>query len=226
MLQKSKIKGSKRFGKKWARKDILISLSMLIPRTLRGLWIKVWLKSSKGIVLVGKRAKIFNCSYIQVGKNFNVDDYAEVNGLSEKGITCGDNVTIGKYALIRPSNQYGGNIGAGLKIGNDSNIGPYGYVGCSGMIEIGNNVMISPRVSLYAENHNFDDVSIPMKEQGVSKKFIKIEDDCWIAANSIVLAGVTIGNGSIIAAGSVVTKDVPPYSIFAGNPAKLIRSRK
>ena len=59
----------------------------------------------------------------------------------------------------------------------------------------------------------------------VTKKFVKIEDDCWIAANSIILAGVTIGKGSVIAAGSVVTKDVPAYSVVAGVPAKIIKSR-
>jgi acetyltransferase-like isoleucine patch superfamily enzyme len=64
-----------------------------------------------------------------------------------------------------------------------------------------------------------------MKDQGVIRKNIVVEDDCWIAANSIILAGITIGKGSVIAAGSVVTKDVPPYSVFAGIPAKLIQSR-
>ena len=85
--------------------------------------------------------------------------------------------------------------------------------------------MISPRVSIFAENHDFDNPNIIMKEQGVTKKFVKIEDDCWIAANSIILAGVTIGKGSVIAAGSVVTKDVPAYSVVAGVPAEIIKSR-
>ena len=65
-----------------------------------------------------------------------------------------------------------------------------------------------------------------MKEQGVTRTFVKIEDDCWIAANSVILAGVTIGRGSVIAAGSVVTEDVPAYSVVAGVPAKVIKSRR
>jgi acetyltransferase-like isoleucine patch superfamily enzyme len=134
-------------------------------------------------------------------------------------------VTIGKHAIIRPTNIYGSAIGEGLKIGNNSSIGPYSYIGCSGYIEIGDNVMMSPRVSIYAENHLFDRPDLTIKEQGVKREFVKIEDDCWIAANTVILAGVTIGRGSIIAAGSVVTKDIPPYSIVGGVPAKVIKSR-
>src|SRR5690606_9946708 len=150
----------------------------------------------------------------------------EINCLSRRGITFGDKVTVGSYAIIRPTNLYGGEPGEGLKVGNNSSIGPYSYIGCSGYIEIGDNVMISPRVSIYSENHNFDSPHIPMIDQGVTRSFVKIEDDCWIAANSIILAGVVIGKGSVIAAGSVVTKDVPPYSVVAGNPARVLKVRK
>ena len=86
--------------------------------------------------------------------------------------------------------------------------------------------MMSPRVSIYSENHNFSETTKPMIEQGVTRSFVKIEDDCWLAANSVILAGVTVGKGSVVAAGSIVTKDVPPYSIVAGNPARIIKSRK
>ncbi len=175
---------------------------------------------------MGKGASIRYAKYLEAGKDLIVEDYAEVNCLAEKKMIFGDRVTIGKFAIIRPSNIYGGEIGVGLKIGNNSNIGPYAYIGCSGSIEIGNNVMISPRVSIYAENHVFDRSDMLMKEQGVVRQFVKIEDDCWIAANSIILAGVTIGKGSVIAAGSVVTKSIPPYSVVAGVPAKVISSRK
>jgi acetyltransferase-like isoleucine patch superfamily enzyme len=220
-----KMDDANRYGTDWTSRDIIISLFMVGIKSIRGIFLKPFLGSSQGLLLRGKQVKIFNKRFIHTGRNFNLDDYCEVNGLSKQKLIFGDNVTIGKFALIRPTNQYGGIVGEGLRMGSNSNIGAYGYIGCSGFIEIGNNVMISPRVSLFAENHNFADTNVPMKEQGVTRQHIKIEDDCWIAANSIVLAGVTIGRGAIIAAGSVVTKDVPAYAIVAGNPAKIIKFR-
>ncbi len=185
----------------------------------------MFFKKSSGLVLVGKNASIRYAHYLSAGKDLIIEDGAEINCLSTDGIQLGNRVTIGKNAIIRPSNMYGGSIGAGLIVGDNSNIGPGAYIGCTGLITIGNNVMMSPGVSIYAENHNFSDTSIPMKEQGVTVSFVTIEDDCWIASNSSILAGVTIGKGSVVAAGSVVTKNVPPFSVVAGIPATVIKSR-
>ena len=192
---------------------------------IRGCYQRIFFAKATGVVLVGKGVYIKYAKYLETGKDFIVEDFAEINCLCKQKIIVGERVSIGKFAIIRPTNGYGGEIGEGLKIGNNSNIGPYCYIGCSGYIEIGNNVLISPRVSIYAENHVFDRVDITIKAQGVHKQFVKIEDDCWIAANSIILAGVTIGKGSVVAAGSVVIKDVPPYSVVAGIPAKIIKQR-
>lgn len=217
---------SERFPEDWRGGDILITLIRLFIFFLRGCYHRLFFAESSGMVLIGKSVSIRYAKYLSVGKDFIVEDYAEVNCMAYNGIIAGDRVTIGKYAIIRPVNAYGSNIGVGLKIGNNSSIGPYSYIGCSGFIEIGDNVIMSPRVSIYAENHLFDDLTLPIKDQGVKREFVKIEDDCWIAANTVILAGVTIGRGSVIAAGSVVTKDVPPYSVVAGVPAKVIKSRK
>jgi acetyltransferase-like isoleucine patch superfamily enzyme len=189
------------------------------------LYQRIFFKKSGGLVLVGQNASIRYAHYLTAGKDLIIEDGAEVNCLSKQGIVLGNRVTIGKNAIIRPSNIYGGAIGEGLIVGDNSNIGPGAYIGCSGLITIGKNVMMSPGVSLYAENHNFSDTSLPMKDQGVTVSFVVIEDDCWIASNSTILAGVTIGKGSVVAAGSVVTKNVPPYSVVAGSPATVIKSR-
>jgi acetyltransferase-like isoleucine patch superfamily enzyme len=180
---------------------------------------------SSGWVLAGKQVSIRYASYLHAGKELIIEDYAEINARSTRKIMLGNRVTIGKYAIIRPGNLYGGEPGEGLMVGDHSNIGPYCYIGCSGHISIGNNVMISPRVSIYAENHVFEDAHNTIKSQGVQRQSVVIEDDCWIASNSVILAGVTIGKGSVVAAGSVVTHDVPPYSIVAGVPARLIKNR-
>ncbi|MNG32136.1 Virginiamycin A acetyltransferase [compost metagenome] len=76
-----------------------------------------------------------------------------------------------------------------------------------------------------AENHVFSDKTKPIKEQGIYRQGITIEDDCWIGSNVTILDGVTIGTGSVVAAGAVVTKDVPPYSVVGGVPAKIIKER-
>ena len=216
---------SQRFGKDWDSWSTLGTFCRMGWALLRGFAWRWRFRKIKGLFLVGRGVTLRQARHIEAGKNFILQDHCEVNGLSQKGLIFGDKVTIGSYAIIRPTNLYGGEAGVGLKMGNNSNIGPYSYIGCSGYIEIGNNVMISPRVSIYSENHNFDYTDRPMIEQGVTRSFVKIEDDCWIAANSVILAGVTIGKGSVVAAGSIVTKDVPPYSIVAGNPAKVIKSR-
>jgi len=224
-LSKVGLNPDERFGDGWTNKAIVHSMVRYGVCFIRGMWKRIWFHKAKGMVLVGKGARIVDAGKLTAGKGFIVEEYAEINCLSTQGITVGDKVTIGSYALIRPTGKYGGEIGAGLRVGNNSNIGPFAYIGCSGMITIGNNVMISPRVSIYAENHNFSRTDIPMKEQGVTREEVIIEDDCWIAANSVILAGVTVGRGSIVSAGSVVTKDVPPYSVVGGVPAKIIKTR-
>jgi len=215
-----------RFQTEWSNQNKMITYYYLFFFFIRGLWMRLRIKSAKGLLLVGKNVRIFYPKNLQVGYNTIIEDGAEINCLSLQGIKLGNRVTIGKYAIIRPSNIYGGPIGAGLTMGDNSNIGPYNYIGCSGKITIGNNVMLAPRVSIYAENHVFDHPEILIRDQGVEKKEVIIEDDCWIAANSIILAGVTIGQGSVVAAGSVVTENVPAYSVVAGVPAKFIKSRK
>ena len=215
-----------RFQTGWSNQNKMITYYYLFFFFIRGLFVRLRIKSAKGLLLVGKKVRIFYPNNLQVGYNTIIEDGAEINCLSLQGIKLGNRVTIGKYAIIRPSNIYGGPIGEGLTMGDNSNIGPYNYIGCSGKITIGNNVMLAPRVSIYAENHVFDHPEILIRDQGVEKKEVIIEDDCWIAANSILLAGVTIGKGSVVAAGSVVTENVPPYSVVAGVPAKWIKSRK
>lgn len=91
---------------------------------------------------------------------------------------------------------------------------------------IGANVMIAPNVVIVAFNHVFERLAIPMSKQGKDEGQIVIGDDVWIAANCTIGKGVTIGDGSIIAANSFVNKDIPPNSVAGGVPAVVFRNRK
>lgn len=126
-------------------------------------------------------------------------------------------------------------IGANVKLGFPENIflGENSYINGgfiiaskNANIRIGNFCMISHNVHIRTDSHNFSDNSTPMLHQGHSEKDINIGDNVWIGFGVQILSGIRIGSNSIVAAGSVVTKDVPPYSIVAGVPAKIIKMRK
>ncbi len=136
---------------------------------------------------------------------------------------CGDKVKIGKGTDAHWEN---------IKIGNNVSIGQNNYYSNSrATIHIGNHVMTSPHVNIITGTHRTDMVGRFMDSIKNSEKFnehdmdIYIEDDVWICSHAIILRGVTLGRGCVVAAGAVVTKDVKPFSIVGGNPAKLIRFR-
>ena len=208
-----------------SKTDRIIVLYHTGWKVLRGLWLRLFLGKVKGLFLVGKRVCVTHGKHIYCGKSVKFEDGAEIHGLCEDGLHFGNYVTIGRDVMIRPSSYYGIDLGSGLTMGDHSSIGPHGYVGCSGKITIGNNVMLGPKCSLFAENHNFSDTDSTIKSQGVHQKGITIEDDCWIGSNCIILDGVTIGRGSVIGAGTLVTKSIPAGSLVINKRDTLIRER-
>ena len=95
-----------------------------------------------------------------------------------------------------------------------------------GNLVIGNNCLIGPRVLIRTANHVYENSNILIREQGHSFSDIKIGNDVWIGANAIILPGVSIGDGAVIGAGSIVTRDVSEYTVAAGNPAKFLKARR
>lgn len=123
--------------------------------------------------------------------------------------------------------EHGAYFGRGdeVRIGDRSGIG----VNCRlhGPVTIGRDVMMGPDVVIIATNHGFADVTRPMIEQGhETPDPVEIGDDVWIGTRAVILPGVRVGKGAIIGAGAVVTKNVPDYTIVAGNPARVIGNRR
>lgn len=127
---------------------------------------------------------------------------------------------IGSFSIIEDFSTINNGVGE-VVIGHHTLIGMSNVV--IGPVNIGSNIIFAQNIVLSGLNHSYEDIDTPISLQPVTTKTITIEDDCWIGANAVVVAGVTVGKHSIIAAGAVVTKDVPPYSIAAGNPAKIIK---
>ncbi|MCK5538014.1 MAG: acyltransferase [Bacteroidales bacterium] len=112
-----------------------------------------------------------------------------------------------------------------FELGENSFIMPYSVISINEKITIGKDVMIADNVSIRDDDHRFDRLDIPMRKQEMVTSPIIIEDDVWIGHGAIILRGVKIGTGAIVAAGAVVTKDVPAYAIVGGVPAKIIKYR-
>lgn len=210
----------------WGGRE-LASFGILVSRRLlRGLYWKCRMGRVDGWILCERRVRVEHPQHVRAGMWLNLEEGCEIVGLSRQGITFGHRCTVGRLATIRPTNVLLDVPGEGLRMGDYSNIGAYAYIGCSGWIEIGSRVMMGPRVTLLSETHNLGRTDVPMKDQGVSRSFLRIEDDCWIGAGSTLLAGVTVGRGAVIGAGAVVSRDVPPGAVVAGVPARELRRRE
>lgn len=127
---------------------------------------------------------------------------------------------LGKYSVIESFSCINNAVGE-LIIGDYTRIGINNTL--IGPVKIGNHVNLAQNVTITGLNHNFRDVTKRIDEQGVSTNLVTIEDDVWIGANAVILAGVKIGRHTVIGAGSVVSHDIPPYSICVGSPAKVIK---
>jgi len=161
--------------------------------------------------------------------NCRIDPRALIRLRKNCRLQFGRHVTIGAYTVITiwPEDISGHVPTAALEVGDYTYIGELNNIRVAGVTRIGNKCLISQGVSIIGSNHSFDP-GIPIIDQlsRTDKVGVTIEDDVWIGANSTVLPGVTIGSGSIVASGSVVTRDIPSNVIVAGVPARVLKDRK
>ncbi|MEE2663387.1 MAG: acyltransferase [Myxococcota bacterium] len=134
-------------------------------------------------------------------------------------ISLGDSTIIRAGAMLVPG-------GGSIQIGRNTTVNQYVVIYGEGGVSIGDDVMIASHCALFAGNHRYERTDIPMREQGTySKGGITIDDDVWLGCHCVVLDGVTIGRGSVLAAGTVISRDVAPGSIMAGVPGQCIGNR-
>lgn len=173
---------------------------------------------------ISKRSKVSISCYIKnpanisLGNNVKIHSNASLDASSTGRLTIGDRVILDRYAYLNASR-------GGISIGAGSAINNFSVINGTGEVEIGENVLIGPNVQIISYQHNYQNKDVPIKQQGTTSKKIEIQDDVWIGASAVILAGVVIGRGSVIGAGCVVTKSCAPFSVMVGIPARKLKMR-
>lgn len=155
---------------------------------------------------------------IKIGENSIISSKSIIY-LDGQRLEIGKNCIIHEFSYIR---LYGGFI----EIGNNCSINPFCVIYGHGGLKIGNDVRIAAHCTIIPANHIFNDPNTPITKQGETALGIVIQDDVWIGTGVKILDGVEIGKGCVIGAGSVVTKSIPPFSVIAGVPARIIKKRR
>lgn len=210
---------------KLVRYELVTLFSTWIPGAL-GLLLRSKLypiligSTGRGVVF-GSNVVLRHPGKVRLKNNIVIDDNSvlDAKGSNNQGIDIGEDVFIGRNTIIYCQN-------GDVEIGDNANIGSNCQIFSASKIKIGKNVLIAAYAYLVGGGHIYDDPDTPVIEQGRTAVGIEIGDDVWIGAGVKVLDGVTIGKGAIIAAGAVVTDDIPSYAIAGGIPAKVIKQRK
>ena len=174
-------------------------------------------------VFLGADVKILNKSNFDFGHNVTIEAHSIIDGYSSRRIILGNNAKIGMYSKLL-STSHLATYGKGLIMGNNSAVGDFCHFGTPGGITIGNDVIMGSFVSFHSENHNFQDTSKLIREQGVNSKGIILGNNIWVGARVTFLDGCEVGDNSVVAAGAVVNGIFPANSVIGGVPAKVIKA--
>lgn len=191
-------------------------------------WLRAlqFIRSKRRVLLFcGKGTKISGVRAVNFGYAVQLGDYVSIEARGEEGLSIGDHSWIGGHSYIKVSFSFNA-PGKFIRIGKNVGIGEFTHLGGAGGLQIGDDCIIGPYFSCHPENHRFPELHTLIRLQGTERKGIVIGKNCWIGAKVSVLDGVQIGENCVIAAGAVVTKDMPPNAVIGGVPARVIRIRE
>lgn len=188
---------------------------------IRGLMYRLILKMD-GLAAIENGVRLRFASLISLKHGVYLDHGVYLHACPS-GIEIGENTIVMHGAIMHVYN-FRDLPHAGIKIGRDNLVGEYTVIRGQGGVSIGDRVYTSPFTQILAVNHVFSDPERPFVEQGITAQGIVIEDDVWLGSSCVITDGVRIGKGAVVAAGAVVTADVPPHTIVAGVPARMVRT--
>ncbi|MCC5647822.1 acyltransferase [Nostoc sp. CHAB 5824] len=184
-----------------------------------------WLKSSGFFNFAEPAVSIRAGKHVSIGSGCFFGRGLEIDALSLDGVIIGNNVTIKSGGIINCTGILA-EFGQGLIIEDNVGISERCYIQVRGPVRIGKGAILGPNVSIFSENHNFDDENIDIRLQGVTRKGVILGSGCWIGGGATITDGVCIGKNSVVAAGAVVTADVPDGAVVGGIPARRLDRNK
>jgi acetyltransferase-like isoleucine patch superfamily enzyme len=206
------------------RYELITSIAGVLPGAagyfLRGKLIPRLLGRAGRRPLFG-RGVVLRCPRrVWLGDRVVLDDAVVLDAKGEgSAIELGDRVLLGRGSILSCNR-------ARIRIGATASIAPFCLFASRSFIDIGENVAIAAGVHINAAGHASDDPELPIIRQAKTSLGVTVEDNVWIGSGARILDGVRIGRNAIVSAGAVVTRDVEPYGVVVGNPARLVRSRK
>lgn len=168
---------------------------------------------------------------VRCSERLLVDRYAAIgegsliDASGHRGVRLGHGAKLGRRVIVTTTSQLS-KRGEGLILGDFTGIGDYAHIGCSGGVTFGSNVIAGPYLTCHSQEHITDDLDTPIRNQGTREAEIVVGDDVWIGSRVTLLSGARVGNGCVVAAGSVVRGDFPPRSVIGGIPARVIKTRQ
>jgi acetyltransferase-like isoleucine patch superfamily enzyme len=200
---------------------LLASVPTIVGVGLRALAYRTMLRMD-GIAAIEDRVRLRFASNIRLGRGVYLDHGVYIHA-TPGGVSIGAGTYVMHNAILHVYN-FRDLPRAHITIGARSLIGEGCVLRGQGGITIGDDVYLAPLVQLLAVDHVYDDLDQPISSQPIVARGITIDDDVWIGGGAIVVDGVHIGRHSVVAAGAVVTRDVPPYTVVGGIPARVIRT--
>lgn len=191
---------------------------------IRGFFFSLLSSSISKHVFVGKNVCIKKKKNLSIGRNSKLHDGVKIDALSRDGVVLGDNVVLGERTRIECTGSLS-MIGKGVKIGSHSSFGFECFFGAAGGIIVGDDVIAGEYVRFHSENHNYNDLNVLIRNQGVTHKGIVVGNNCWIGAGAVFLDGAKIGNGCVVAANAVVRGTFGDNCVIGGVPAKVLKQR-
>jgi acetyltransferase-like isoleucine patch superfamily enzyme len=190
----------------------------------RGLFVQLISARRPKWLFLDSGARIRGLGLLDFGTRLRLGERSRLICWSRAGIVIGNDFSFGEDSFLSNGFNPFGEIGV-VVIGSNVGIGGHSYICCPSSLSIGDNTITGQYLSIHPQNHVFTSPDVPVRLQGTTAQGVRIGEDCWIGAKVTILDGVTIGAGSIIAAGAVVTQSFPERSIIGGVPARVIGRR-